>query len=196
MMKERMPEFIAGDTVKVRKEDQLYEKSRTPAIIMHNPKYPHNVGAAVRACSCFDADLIIWSGNRVPHPDDTKATANKKYRLPREERMKGYNHVELVNDDYPFNRFSKDVTPVAVEVRDNSEVLPHFVHPENPVYVFGPEDGSIPQIYLKHCQRFLIIPSPFCLNLAAAIYVVLYDRMAKIIRGEATYGKEANRVYG
>jgi len=195
-MKERMPEFIAGDTVKVRKEDQLYEKSRTPAIIMHNPKYPHNVGAAVRACSCFDADLIIWSGNRVPHPDDTKATANKKYRLPREERMKGYNHVELVNDDYPFNRFSKDVTPVAVEVRDNSEVLPHFVHPENPVYVFGPEDGSIPQIYLKHCQRFLIIPSPFCLNLAAAIYVVLYDRMAKIIRGEATYGKEANRVYG
>lgn len=191
-----MPEFIAGDTVKVRKEDQLYEKSRTPAIIMHNPKYPHNVGAAVRACSCFDADLIIWSGNRVPHPDDTKATANKKYRLPREERMKGYNHVELVNDDYPFNRFSKDVTPVAVEVRDNSEVLPHFVHPENPVYVFGPEDGSIPQIYLKHCQRFLIIPSPFCLNLAAAIYVVLYDRMAKIIRGEATYGKEANRVYG
>lgn len=195
-MKERMPEFIAGDTVKVRKEDQLYEKSRTPAIIMHNPKYPHNVGAAVRACSCFDANLIIWSGDRVPHPNDTKATANKKYRLPREERMKGYNHVELVNDDYPFNRFSKDVTPVAVEVRDNSEVLPHFVHPENPVYVFGPEDGSIPQIYLKHCQRFLIIPSPFCLNLAAAIYVVLYDRMAKIIRGEATYGKEANRVYG
>jgi tRNA(Leu) C34 or U34 (ribose-2'-O)-methylase TrmL len=190
-MKEQLPEFIAGDTVKVRKEDQLYEKSRTPAIIMHNPKYPHNVGAAVRACSCFDSDLIIFSGDRVSLEPEGK----KGYRLPREERMKGYKHVEIVNDDYPFNRFSKDVVPVAVEVRDNSEYLPYFIHPENAVYVFGPEDGSLPQIYLKHCQRFLYIPSPFCLNLAAAIYVVLYDRKAKLMRGEATYGEKANRVY-
>lgn len=193
-MKDMVPEFIAGDSLKVKKEDSLFDKSRTPAIIMHNPKYAHNVGAAVRACSCFGSDLIIWSGDRVPHPD-TQKELGKKYRIPREERMKGYDHVELVNDEYPFNRFGKEVTPVAVEVRDNSEVLPHFVHPENPVYVFGPEDGSIPQVYLKHCQRFLVIPSLFCTNLAAAIYVVLYDRMAKIMRGETTYGEETNWLF-
>lgn len=182
-MREKQPEFESGDGISVRKQDSIFDASNTPAIIMHNPKYPHNVGAAVRACSCFDANLIMWTGDRVPHPDNAK-TEGKKYRLPREERMKGYKHVQLVNDEYPFNRFTKDVVPVAVEVRDNSEVLPHFVHPKNAVYVFGPEDGSIPQIYLRHCQRFLIIPSPFCLNLAASIYVVLYDRMAKIMRGE------------
>ena len=182
-MKEDLPQFENGDRINIRKEDSLFDASITPAIIMHNPKYPHNVGAAVRACSCFDAKVIVFSGQRVSLEPEGK----KGYRLPREERMKGYKHVQIINDEYPFNRFSKDVTPVAVEVRQNAEVLPHFFHPENPVYVFGPEDGSLPQIYLKHCQRFLVIPSPFCLNLAASIYVVLYDRMSKILRGEATY---------
>ena len=179
-MKDTFPEFVYGDEIKIKKESSIFDSSFTPSIIMFNPKYDHNVGAAVRACSCFDAKLILWTGNRVSLPEDAK-TEGKKYRLPREERMKGYNNVKLVKDEYPFNRFGKDVTPVAVEVRENAEQLPYFVHPKNPVYVFGPEDGSLPQIYLKHCQRFLFIPSPFCLNLAASIYVVLYDRIAKMM---------------
>ncbi len=183
LMKEQAPEFEAGDTISVRKGEGIFNASNTPAIIMFNPKYPHNVGAAVRACSCFHSNTIIFTGNRVSLEPEGK----KGYRLPREERMKGYKHVQLVNDDYPFNRFTKDVIPVAVELRPNAEELPQFVHPENAVYVFGPEDGSLPQIFLKHCQRFVVIPSPFCLNLAASIYVVLYDRMSKILRGEATY---------
>ncbi len=192
-MREKLPEFVNGDEIKVKKEDVMFGKDRTPAIILHNPKYPHNVGAAVRACSCFNSDLIMFTGDRVSlTPDKGK----KGYRLPREERMKGYKHVELINDSYPFNRFFRDVTPVAVEVRDNAEKLPHFIHPENPVYVFGPEDGSIPQIFLKHCQRFLVIPSPFCLNLAASINVILYDRIAKIIRGEGvTNEKETDWIH-
>jgi tRNA(Leu) C34 or U34 (ribose-2'-O)-methylase TrmL len=182
-MKENLPEFDLGDEINVKKDIDIFNEFNTPAIIMYNPKYPHNVGSAVRACSCFNSNLIIFTGNRVSlTPDEGKGG----YRLPREERMKGYDNVQLVNDEYPFNRFSKDVTPVAVEVRHNAEILPNFIHPENPVYVFGPEDGSLPQVYLKHCQRFLYIPSPFCTNLAAAIYIVLYDRMAKLMRGEAT----------
>lgn len=190
-MKEKDVHFIAGDEINVKKTDGIFNKNHTPAIIMFNPKYPHNVGAAVRACSCFDSSLIVFSGDRVSLEPEGK----KGYRLPREERMKGYKHVKLINDEYPFNRFTKNVTPVAVELRPNAEQLPYFIHPENPVYVFGPEDGSIPQIYLKHCQRFLVIPSPFCLNLAASIYVVLYDRIAKIMRGEATY-KEYEKIMG
>ena len=184
-MRDSLPEFEYGDEISLRKNQELFNVSDTPAIIMHNPKYDHNVGAAVRACSCFGARAIVWTGDRVWHPDEAKEMG-KKYRLPREERMKGYNDVMMVKDDYPFNRFDVNITPVAVEVRENSELLPHFIHPENPVYVFGPEDGSIPQIYLNHCHRFLKIPSPHCLNLAASIYVILYDRISKIMRGEAT----------
>ena len=94
--------------------------------------------------------------------------------------MKGYKDVMLLNDDYPFNRFNGNVVPVAVEVRINSEPLPTFIHPKNAIYVFGPEDGSISQMMLTHCHRFIVIPSKHCLNLAASVYLILYDRIAKL----------------
>jgi tRNA(Leu) C34 or U34 (ribose-2'-O)-methylase TrmL len=144
-----------------------------PAIAMVNPKYPHNVGAAVRAASCFGVHQVWYTGNRVSMDPE------KGQRLPREERMKGYKDVDLVQFDYFFDQFPKDVVPVAIEVRPNSEVLPEFVHPEKALYVFGPEDGSIGQMWLRHCHRFVIIPTNHCVNLAAAVYLVLYDRMTK-----------------
>lgn len=156
---------------------RIFEKRKipdgvAPAVLLVDPKFPHNVGAAVRAASCFGVTQVWMTGNRVP------LEPSKGYRLPREERMKGYKDVDLIAFDYPFDRF-KDVVPVALEVRQNSESLVHFIHPENAVYVFGPEDGSIPKTILRLCHRFVIIPTAHCLNLAAAINVVLYDRKAK-----------------
>lgn len=144
----------------------------SPAIAMINPKYPRNVGSAIRAASCFDFKQVWYTGNRV------SLDAEKGQRLPREERMKGYSDVELIQFDYFFDQF-KDVTPVAVEVSPNAEILTMFEHPENALYVFGPEDGSIPQVVRQHCHRFVIIPTRHCTNLAAAIYIVMYDRFMK-----------------
>jgi len=134
-MKEEITEFEWGEKYNIKKDAKLIDK--TPSIVLCNPKYPHNVGTVVRACSCFGAKSIIFTGSRV------SLNPSKGYRLPREERMKGYKDVMLLNDEYPFNRFNNDVIPVAVEVRPNSEPLPTFIHPEKAVYVFGPEDGSI-----------------------------------------------------
>ena len=36
-----------------------------PAIGLVNPKFPHNVGAAVRAASCFGIRQVWFSGDRV-----------------------------------------------------------------------------------------------------------------------------------
>jgi tRNA(Leu) C34 or U34 (ribose-2'-O)-methylase TrmL len=142
----------------------------TPSIILTSPKYSANVGAAVRAASCFGAKQVWWTGNRFNLDDND--------RLPREERMKGYKDVELRQFDRPFDHFPNAV-PVAIELLPNSECLSDFVHPENAVYVFGPEDGSIPPVFRRHCHRFVSIPSKHCLNLAAAVYIVLYDRNQK-----------------
>ena len=175
-MKEDPPEFIQGDEINIPKKSELFDRTMAPAIIMHNPKYPHNVGAAVRACSNFGAKVVVFTGDRV----SLEPNKEKGYRLPREERMKDYQDIVLVNDNYPFNRFAKDVIPVAVEKRENAETLTYFQHPRNAVYVFGPEDGSIPQVMLRHCQRFLVIVSKHCLNLGAAVNVVLSDRITKL----------------
>jgi hypothetical protein len=88
------------------------------------------------------------------------AKGKNKPRLPREERLKDYLGVDWREDERALDDFlSEGFTPVAVEVRDSSESLVDFVHPERALYVFGPEDGSIPKGTLSVCHRFVRIPS-------------------------------------
>lgn len=143
------------------------------AVLLINPRFPHNVGAAQRAASCFGIKHVIYTGDRVA------LELNGKTRLPREERMKGFADVNVIQYDRPFELFDSTVVPVAVEVRPNAELLPNFVHPERALYVFGPEDGSLGRVELQHCHRFLVIPTRHCTNLAAAVNLILYDRMCK-----------------
>ena len=94
--------------------------------------------------------------------------------------MKGYRPVEMVRDDRVFDRFaSAGVKPIAVELRPDAESLVAFEHPADALYVFGPEDGSLPKPVRLLCHRFVVIPTHHCLNLAAAVNVVLYDRRLK-----------------
>ena len=92
--------------------------------------------------------------------------------------MKGYDNVDFINYDKPFDMFEKAV-PIAVEVQKGAENLFEIEHPPNAIYVFGPEDGSIPSVARRHCHRFLYIPSNHCLNLATAVAAIMWDRQVK-----------------
>jgi tRNA(Leu) C34 or U34 (ribose-2'-O)-methylase TrmL len=151
-------------------------KAVAPAIVLSDPRYPHNVGAAVRAASCFDAKQVWLTGRRVAEKVwDAK-------RIPREERMKGFSDVDLILEDRPFDYFGPEITPIGVELLPGSENLITFEHPENAVYVFGPEDGSVPQNIRGLCHRRLFIPTKHCTNLGAAVYLILYDRKMKRVQ--------------
>ena len=156
-----------------------------PAVILLNPRYGHNVGNAMRACSVFGVSQLWWTGERVEL--DLADRKLKNGRLPREERMKGWKSVQLFNHDRPLE-FFENVVPVCLEITPGAEDLATFEHPENAVYVFGPEDGQVDHTIRRHCHRFVTIPTevddsgkPLCLNLAAACNVVLYDRRMKSI---------------
>lgn len=153
-------------------------KAVTPSIVMYDPRFPHNVGAAVRAASCFDVHQVWITGKR------TAEQVWKAKRIPREERMKGFNDVELILDDRPFDHFPRGTTPVAIELLPNAQSLLGFEHPENPVYVFGPEDGSVPAQVRGLCHHRVFIPTRHCVNLSSAVYLVLYDRAMKLHLGE------------
>jgi tRNA(Leu) C34 or U34 (ribose-2'-O)-methylase TrmL len=146
---------------------------RAPAIALIDPKYPHNVGMVVRLASCYGLRQVWFTGDRV------SLCPARGERLPREERMKGYRDVEIIHHEYLFDQFPADVVPVAVEVRAGSEPLHAFEHPESALYVFGPEDGSIPKPLVPRCHRFVVIPTRHCLNLATAVATVLWDREYK-----------------
>lgn len=158
-------------------------------ICLTNPKYPHNVGAAIRACSCWDIKKLVWSGKRVPHPEEWSESELSSFRIPREERMKGYKDVELIRTDRFKDLITKDITPVAIEVMEGSEDLFDFEHPENAMYIFGPEDGGLTGTILQHCHRFITIPTKHCLNLGCAINVVLSHRAQQI------YQKTGERLH-
>jgi tRNA(Leu) C34 or U34 (ribose-2'-O)-methylase TrmL len=144
-------------------------------VLLIDPKYPHNVGAILRTCSCYGIPTLRFTGTRM-----LRRLAEVD-RIPREERMKGYRGVDWKHSLKPFDELSH-LTPVAIEVRENSENLPQFDHipHEDLMYVFGPEDGSLPAVIARHCHRFVSIPTRHCLNLATSVATVLYDRQVKL----------------
>jgi tRNA(Leu) C34 or U34 (ribose-2'-O)-methylase TrmL len=142
-----------------------------PAIVGVNTKYGHNAASMLRLCSAYEIGQLWLTGDRWADGWDK--------RMPREERMKAYGDVSVFRTEEPLRAFGPDVTPVAVEVVRSAIPLPLFEHPDNPVYVFGPEDGSLPDWARRNCHLHVIIPTDHCLNLATAVATVLYDRRAK-----------------
>ena len=155
-----------------------------PAVVLINPKKDYNVASVLRMCSCFGIPQLWWTGTRVT------LDVAKGERLPREERMRDYEKVTLVDSfdqTRVLDRFP-GATPVCVELVKGATLLPHLVHPRNPVYIFGPEDGHVPQAIKTMCHHFIAIPTHHCLNLANAVGLVLYDRLIKQMQSGEVQG--------
>lgn len=142
--------------------------SPTTAIALFNPKSPLNMGAVLRAAGCFEAQALYYCGHRYNRASqfvgDTKLTHEKIL----------IRHVDSLQHDLP-----KDLVKVAIELTEGAKPLMTFEHPARAVYIFGPEDGTLPQALLYHCDEVVYIPTIGCLNLAGAVNVVLYDRLLK-----------------
>lgn len=72
-----------------------------------------------------------------------------------------------------------ECVPVAVDLLPKACSLFNYTHPERAFYLFGPEDGTLPEEIVKRCRDLIYIPTSFCMNLAATVNVVLYDRLSK-----------------
>lgn len=133
-----------------------------------NPKSPSNMGSILRAAGCFGADKVFYTGQRYEFAKkfatDTNQTAQEVPQI----------HCEQFSDVYPAN-----TTRIAVELVEHATPLPHFTHPDQAFYLFGPEDGSISQSVLDQCDEVVYLPTKGCLNLAATVNILLYDRVAK-----------------
>lgn len=135
------------------------------AIGLHNPKNPQNVGGVLRAAYCFSVALVAIAGSR--------------YRVQSTDTAKAYRFLPVVQVDDLHTVIPFDCVPVAIERQANAIALPHYTHPERAFYLFGPEDGDLGQSITRWCRDVVVIPSAHSLNLAAAVNIVLYDRLAK-----------------
>ena len=138
------------------------------SIGLQNPKSPTNVGAVLRAAGCFGAGSILYTGNRYDraasfHTD----TKNRSESIP------------LEGVDCLLEGKTNKAKIICVELVENATPLHQFDHPDDAYYVFGPEDGTIDQKVIDAADAVVYIPTTGCLNLAATVNVVLYDRLAK-----------------
>jgi tRNA(Leu) C34 or U34 (ribose-2'-O)-methylase TrmL len=132
---------------------------------LDNPKTDVNVGAVLRAAGVFRADMVAISGHRYGRaPTDT---------------MKFYRHFPLLQVEDLHEVIPFDCVPVAVELVERATPLTEYKHPERAFYVFGAEDATLGERVLSWCRDVVYIPTNGCLNLAACVNVVLYDRMSK-----------------
>lgn len=139
------------------------------AIGLHNPKHHVNVGAALRAAGVYGASLLATTGRRY------KAAATD---VGKEWRNIPYLQVDSLFDAMPYR-----CVPVAVDIVTGAVPLFDFEHPERAFYIFGAEDGTLGKKITDRCKHKIYIPTPGpCMNLAAAVNVVLYDRLMKEAR--------------
>jgi tRNA G18 (ribose-2'-O)-methylase SpoU len=71
---------------------------------------------------------------------------------------------------------------VGVELLDEAADLPSFRHPMRAAYVLGPEQGSLSPELLARCDYTVKIPTKFCVNVAMAGAIVMYDRILSLAR--------------
>jgi len=140
-----------------------------------NPKSPDNVGSVMRASGNFRVDSVFYTGKRYPralmrNPDLPDMHRKVSLNIPLTE-------VSCIIEDAPQNK-----TIVCVEFVENAISLPGYLHPENAFYIFGPEDGTINQIIIDRADAVIFVPTIGCMNLAATVNVVLYDRLAKFYK--------------
>ena len=65
---------------------------------------------------------------------------------------------------------------VGVELLDEAADLPSFRHPARAAYILGPERDSLSGPVLERCAHVVRIPTSFCVNVAMAGAIVMYDR--------------------
>jgi len=131
-------------------------------IAFYEPKFTENIGTAIRNAHCFDADFICLIGKRYKKTPSDTTKAQKHIPLYEYKDLKDF-----------IEHTPKDCEIVSVEVDGND--IKNFVHPERAIYLIGGEDRTLPIIK----SRRVTFPTRYCVNMAVASGLILYDRVIK-----------------
>ena len=140
-----------------------------------NPKSPENVSSVMRAAGNFDVDAVFYTGQRYPraiklNPDIPNMSRKVSQNIP----ISGVNCL--------LDNVAENMQVVCIEFAENAIALPGYQHPESAFYIFGPEDGNISQQVIDRSDAVVYVPTIGCMNLAATVNVVLYDRLTKSVQ--------------
>ena len=127
---------------------------------------PMNAGNLFRTAHAFGASFVFT----IAAEQKVKKVRSDTSVVPR--NLPWYEYDSL--DDMKLPAKCKIV---GVELLDDAIDLPSFHHPVNAAYILGRERGSLSPQMQEKCDYFIRIPTKFCLNVATAGAIVLYDRI-------------------
>lgn len=127
---------------------------------------PMNLGNLIRSAHAFGASFVFTLGvdQRVlDAPSDTSKSAG---HIPHYK----WRHLSDM-------RLPEGCRLVGIELAEEAADLPSFRHPLRAAYVLGPERGALSPDLLALCDHVVKIPTSFCINVATAGAIVMYDRV-------------------
>lgn len=133
---------------------------------------PMNLGSLMRTAHAFGASFVFTIGAafdlRNTRLADTSAADSS-----------------LPLHDYPdLDAFTlpRGCQLVGLEFREDAIEMPSFRHPARAAYVLGAERDDLSPELIGRCDHVVRIPTQFCINVALAGALVMYDRMISLGR--------------
>ena len=130
-----------------------------------------NLGNLMRSAHAFGASFTFTLGATYQALEARADTSKGQFHLPH------YNWRSAAELALP-----QGCKLVGVELTDDAIDLPSFRHPLRAAYLLGPEQGSISPELLANCDHVVKIPTAFCINVAMAGAIVMYDRVKSLAR--------------
>jgi tRNA G18 (ribose-2'-O)-methylase SpoU len=129
-----------------------------------------NVGSLFRTAHAFGADFMF-----------TVDAAYSRQQGGLSDTSDAPTHVPF----YSFPTANDMIIPeyctlVGIELIEESIELPSFYHPRQAAYVLGPERGQLSPQMIEKCASIIKIPTKFCINVALAGAIVMYDRVKSL----------------
>jgi tRNA G18 (ribose-2'-O)-methylase SpoU len=130
-----------------------------------------NLGNLMRSAHGFGASFTFTVGATYQALEARADTSKGQLHLPH----------------YNWDSLDKLALPsgcklVGIELIDDAIDLPSFRHPLRAAYVLGPERGSLTPELVARCDYVIKIPTSFCINVAMAGAIVMYDRVKSMAR--------------
>jgi tRNA G18 (ribose-2'-O)-methylase SpoU len=153
------------------------------AIGVEHISKPMNVGNLMRSAHAFGASFVFTIG------------AQYKAREARSDTSKAPAHLPLYSwDNVDDMQLPQGCKLVGVELLDEAVDLPSLHHPMRAAYVLGPERGMLSPELIARCDSIVKIPTRFCINVATAGAIVMYDRVKSLGRFAARPVGEGQKV--
>lgn len=125
-----------------------------------------NLGNLMRSAHGFGASFTFTVGAQYRALEARADTSKGQWHLPH------YNWRDQTEMMLPDG-----CKLVGIELIEGAVDLASFLHPLRAAYVLGPEQGSLSPEILARCDSVVKIPTRFCVNVAMAGAIVMYDRI-------------------